>query len=87
MNYVTWDSDIAKAPSKDEKSETKMSSSTEPSKTSAPSIYPSLDNQTQTNVPTQEVSTRHTPSKALKSHYSHGGDKGLIDVENPYEDL
>lgn len=90
MNYVTWDSDIAKVPVKDVKEKTietpKVVAPVQP-KEPTTSIYPDL-NSTSSVVPkTQELGTNHTPSKALKYHFSHGGDKGLVDVENPYEDL
>lgn len=62
--------------------------------------YPSLDSSapgpSSANHYQQENSNRntvrteqaaHQPSKALKYHLSHGGDKGLIDVENPYDEL
>lgn len=90
LNYVTWDSDIAKVPTKDVKEQTseapKIAAAAKP-KEPSPSIYPDLDSTASTKPQTQEISASHTPSKALKYHLTHGGDKGLVDVENPYEDL
>jgi len=107
VQYVSWDSDIAKvhSPSKsDMESKPEESSSTLTrgvptiATSSAPS-YPSLEpspTEPKATSETQEKSSNnvvrtiqdgHQPSKALKYHLAHGGDKGLIDVANPYDEL
>jgi hypothetical protein len=116
IQYVTWDSDVAKSSpnitttnsltNKAEKTQNPLHSGdsiiaspvapppTYASTTSKPATTTTTTTTEVEHIPensnaarTESASGSHKPSKALKQHLSHGGDKGLIDVFNPYDEL
>lgn len=99
VNYVTWDSDIVKGspPSHVAKPDPIPEIRKTPAVAPNPSLVeykpPTSNGDTShstsssNQVKNVEQQPSHTPSKALKYHLTHGGDKGLVDVANPYDDL